>query len=533
MQKVLPQVQPDLRILLIEITQRCNMACDHCGSRCDIDSPQVLTKDDIYRLLKDVKEHIGTSTMINISGGEPLIRSDIFEIGEMIHKMGFDWGMVTNGSLITDDKIRRMKESGMKTITISLDGLKETHESLRHLPGCFDRIIESLKKLKKADFLDTVQVTFTSNKRNIREFPKLYKLLDEIGIDSVRTSCIDPIGRAGEHRELLLDGDDFRRLFAFVNKVNRAKGHTPIIWGCPHFFDGCLDGRHFFCFTGIYAASVLYNGDIFVCPNVPRRPEFIQGNIRTDSFSKVWKEKLTWFRNRCLPEFCEGCKYASSCRGDSVHSYDFDNERPNFCYREMLELKEEDYFKLLRRRYKHFDVVSVEAAEPEKARNIYLDPDAYEDIRTYFHMGKDHPLSRFEQQVGLVGYKLGEDYVVKYVFPSVIHAFAADNAVFARDTVRHAVRQTKIIRINSRHLARKGEYLGCELKFLGFAHSHPIQEELQYSVGDEIIHKRMHVRFGDYIAILINPWKELMGAYYGKERIRQANLHIIEPADEK
>lgn len=216
--------------LLIEITKKCNAMCDQCGSRCDINSEELLTKEQILSALKDVKENIGTYTMINISGGEPLMRKDLFEIMKEVSLMGFDWGMVSNGSLITDKVIDKMKDSGMKTITISLDGLRETHDSLRHLPGSYDKIIDALNKLKAASFLDHLQVTFTANKRNIYEFEELYGILNKIGLDSIRVSFMDPIGRALDNLDLLLNREEILYLTGFANKVNASKKNTHITW---------------------------------------------------------------------------------------------------------------------------------------------------------------------------------------------------------------------------------------------------------------------------------------------------------------
>ena len=75
-----------------------------------------------------------------------------------------------------------------------------------------------------------------------------------------------------------------------------------------------IDNRKFFCFAGIHAASILYNGDIFACPNIPRRPELIMGNIYKDSISDVWNNSFKVYREREDKKYCEGCKYKSVCR---------------------------------------------------------------------------------------------------------------------------------------------------------------------------------------------------------------------------
>ena len=517
--------QAELRVLLIEITQKCNAACDHCGSRCDIHSEEILSAEEIVDVFRDIKDSFGTGTMINITGGEPLMRKDLFDIMEQAHSMGFDWGMVTNGTLINDSVIEDMKRTGMKTITVSIDGVGETHESLRHLPGSYERILQHLKKLKDADFLDCLQVTFTSNRRNYKELPKLYEDLSEIGIDGIRTSCIDPIGRAGEHPELMMGRQELQYVLDFMKEQNSKTGSLPIEWGCCHYLGDRVQNRKFLCFAGIYAASILYNGDIFVCPNVERRPELIQGNIRKNRFSKVWKEGYRQFRERKIPHTCRNCRYVTECRGDSQHTYDFDLHRPKFCYREIFDTETKAYEAYLKQKFpklKRTEVLGQIGTD-----TVYIEPEAYREIQAYFHTGHMSPLSAYEQQMGLIGFRIDHNYVVKYVFPSAISSVAGDLAFFTKDTIPQAIRTTRSIIQNFPLSDDRNDMIGRGLTFLGFLHSHPTQEELCYSVGDEILHKRLYSRFGDYMGMLIYPKKELIGVYLGKT-IRQGNLCILE-----
>ena len=115
-----------------------------------------------------------------------------------------------NGTLITEDVIEKMKKTGMKTISISIDGMQETHESFRKLPGSFNIIIKNIIDLVDADFLEHIQVTFIANKKNIYELPALWRMLNNLGIDSLRISSIDPIGRATDNKDLFLDEKDFK-----------------------------------------------------------------------------------------------------------------------------------------------------------------------------------------------------------------------------------------------------------------------------------------------------------------------------------
>ena len=521
--------QKELKTLLIEVTRRCNLYCDQCGSRCEADEEDLLTKEQLIGLFYDLKEHIGTGVMLNITGGEPLLRKDLFEIMETATALGFDWGMVTNGTLIDDAVIGKLKKSGCKTITVSLDGVRETHDMLRHQKGCFDRILRALKLLKRADFLDHLQVTFTANKKNVYEFPKLYDIINKIGLDSIRVGLMDPIGRGEEHRDILLSRDEIRFLTGEVNRRNAAK-KMPVLMGCPHFFGDLLKNRRFFCIAGIHAASVLYNGDIFVCPNVPRREELIQGNIKTDSFSEVWEKGFSFFRNRPLPPGCTDCRYREACRGDSLHTFDFEHQTPGFCYRRIFDNETEQYLADLKRRYPDYHTEIVDG-DPGAA-DIYFEPEAYRELETYFHMGKKSPCSIYEQQVGLVGFRIDQNYVVKYIFPSYIKRYDAENARFDMGTVKQAEEETGIIKKCFGDSDDRADYVGEGLEFLGFAHSHTTEPELCYSEGDEKIHRFMTERCGHYIGILIRPDMEWIAAVYGEE-MKQGNLRIIRTKEEK
>ena len=102
-------------------------------------------------------------------------------------------------------------------------------------------------------------------------------------------------------------------------------------YGCSHYLDIPMEKEirdtYFFCITGLYVASILSNGDIFVCPNVERRKEFVQGNIKTDSFVDVWENRFELFRSddRLKCDKCSKCSKWKYCLGDSFHTFNFDS----------------------------------------------------------------------------------------------------------------------------------------------------------------------------------------------------------------
>lgn len=336
--------KPILQNLFWETTLRCNAKCKHCGSRAgeNIKRQEELTTEQIKTTLQDIaNKYDASKILLNITGGEPLVREDLFEVMAFAKKLGYPWGMTTNGILINDDIIQKMKETGMSTISISLDGIEESHDEFRGVKGSFSKILENMHKLKKANFLNYLQITTVANKININELENMYKIVQELQIDSWRIVNMDPIGRAEDNKELALDKEDYKYLLNFI-KEKRKKSKFDVTYGCTHFvgmeYEKEIRNHMFFCVTGFTTASILYNGDIYVCPSVERRKELVQGNIKTDNFIDVWENKFKWFRNldKLKCEECENCKDWKYCRGDSLDTWDFDNNKPKLCLSKML-----------------------------------------------------------------------------------------------------------------------------------------------------------------------------------------------------
>ena len=109
----------------------------------------------------------------------------------------------------------------METISISVDGLRDTHNEFRGVPNSYERIIKNVEKLKKANFLDWLQITTVINKSNINELEKLYSVIQDLSINSWRILSIEPIGRANENEDLLLKKEDYERLLTFISSKRK------------------------------------------------------------------------------------------------------------------------------------------------------------------------------------------------------------------------------------------------------------------------------------------------------------------------
>lgn len=336
--------RPILKDLFLEVTMRCNARCEHCGSSCgDKVVNDEISAEDLKNTLLDIsKKYNANGILLNVTGGEPLMRKDLFEIMEYAISLGYRWGMTSNGMLINDDILKKMEETKMETISISLDGLKETHENFRKVPNSFDKIIENIKKLQQVPSIKIVQVTTVANKKNLHELEELYKLMKQLNVISWRVINVDPIGRAKGNSDILLDSNDYIYLWNFI-KEKREENILNVEYGCSHYLDldyeKELRDTYFICSAGLYVASILSNGDISVCPNVERRTEFIQGNIKKDKFVDVWEKEFKIFRNenRTKCDKCSKCSKWKYCLGDSFHTWNFDDNRPNFCIKDILK----------------------------------------------------------------------------------------------------------------------------------------------------------------------------------------------------
>lgn len=535
------QIQP-LHDLFLEVTSRCNAFCDHCGSRCTADKQDELSSSDFNRVLDSVASQLGAkTTMLNITGGEPLMRRDLFEITAHADDLGFKWGLVTNGMLITDDVIAKMKATHMSTITISLDGMEKTHEEFRHVHGAFNRIISAIERLVEEDFVEHIQVTFIATKKNISELPEVYRLLSMLGIDTLRISGIDYIGRAKDNDELMLDKEDFLYLFEFIKK--HANSSLPVVWSCAHFFGNTADtldptGKQFVCDTGIHIASVLSNGDIFGCPDIPRRKELIQGNVLIDDFCDVWNNRFELYRNpdRTKAKQCEGCEHWKQCKGDSFHTFDFESGKPWFCYKEMFagessfeepeSVSYDSLIKMLHEKNGEMHYLEVKPSKFESPYTVVLTPQATKDLYSYFHYGEYHPSNLYEQQAALIGNQQGNNFLVKFIVPAILYNRAGNMATMDEFCIDQVLDEVSIINetLHRSDLIYQ-DSLG-PVQFIGFAHSHPLETEFRFSVHDAKNHMDFVKQFGTFVSILINPQKQKIVCFTGEECV-QSRLVLL------
>ncbi len=260
------------------------------------------------------------------------------KIGADLYKRGFPWGVVSNGMGMQKPMIAKLLSSGIRAMTISLDGLEDSHNWLRGNKKSFKHAINAISTLGKTEGLRYDVVT-CANQKNISELPELYDLLLKLGLKEWRIFTIFPIGRAKQHQILQLDSKEFKGLFDFIEKV-RVEGKIKLNYGCEGFlgnYEGRVRDNFFFCRAGINVASILVDGSISACPNL--RDNFIQGNIYKDNFAEVWENRYEKYRDRSWTRtgLCATCKDYDYCEGNGLHLRDEKTGELLFCHLKRIE----------------------------------------------------------------------------------------------------------------------------------------------------------------------------------------------------
>ena len=341
--------KPQLRSLFIEMTILCNEHCRHCGSRCgDIPMEQQLEDEEILSMLAKLKTQILSGAdgkqklpFLCVTGGEPLLRPTFCELMKACYDMGYHWGMTSNGLLLDEKMAGRLKDAGMATISISIDGLEQSHDWFRQTKGGYQAAMQSIRHLVRTGF-QHIMVTTVVHKRNIDELEQLYPVIKATGCDAWRIINVEPIGRALEDEEICLDTGDYQRMIQFIMEKRAKDSEMEVTFGCNHFLgpkrERELRSWYYMCTAGLYTAGIFYNGDIGGCLDIERRPETIQGNIRKDDFYEVWEKRFEIFRKEKSKKSktCKNCKHRTFCDGGGFHTWNLDEGEPRLCmYREV------------------------------------------------------------------------------------------------------------------------------------------------------------------------------------------------------
>ena len=337
----------ELNYLFWECTTRCNLHCRHCGSDCTAASnDKDMPLDDFLRAFDTIpKSELPQNFTVVLTGGEPLLRPDLSEIGHALRRRGVGWSMVSNGYLYDRAMHARLMDSGLGALTISLDGLEAEHDWMRGHKGSFQRTLDAIA-IAAAERHFNFDVVTCVNQRNLPQLQAIYDLLASLGVQRWRIFTIIPIGRALGHPELHLTNPQFVQLMEFIKAKREATtqeikhSNNQATMEVTFSREGYL-GRYerrvrqtpYFCHAGINIASVLIDGTICACPNIDRKA-FAQGNIYTHNLWQVWQDGFHLFRDRSWARrgMCKDCKAFNNCLGNGMHNWHGDCQEVINCH---------------------------------------------------------------------------------------------------------------------------------------------------------------------------------------------------------
>ncbi len=185
-------------VVIWNLIRRCNLTCKHCYSiSADTDFPNELSTEQVFTVMDDLKQ-FGVPVLI-LSGGEPLLRPDIYDIAQRSKDMGFYTALSTNGTLIDNSNIDKIAEMGFDYLGISIDGIAETHDKFRRKEGAFDASIKALRLCHDKGI--KVGLRFTMTQDNAEQLPQLLTLMDDENIDKFYFSHLNYAGRGNKNRK--------------------------------------------------------------------------------------------------------------------------------------------------------------------------------------------------------------------------------------------------------------------------------------------------------------------------------------------
>ncbi|MBO4291532.1 MAG: radical SAM protein [Lachnospiraceae bacterium] len=309
-----------------EVTMGCNMRCGHCGSSCEGSLPGELNTEEALDLCDQIAE-LGLK-WITLSGGEPLTRKDTPELVKRLSGNGVIVNIITNGWLLNGKMAQKLKDSGISTVAISIDGTPAIHDKIRK-KGAFEHARQAFHAMAELG-IETGAVT-TITKQNIDILSDLKEELIGMGVKTWQVQLGLPMGNLKERPDWLLEPAQVRDVIDFcysTAKEGRIRIYPADCIG--YYSKKDLETRRISyradsyalwdgCNAGVRGFGILHNGDILGCTSI-RSKEFIEGNIRERRLREIWEDEnaFSWRRQLTkekLAGSCKTCIYGSKCLG--------------------------------------------------------------------------------------------------------------------------------------------------------------------------------------------------------------------------
>lgn len=362
-----PPPPPPLRMVFWETTKGCNLSCQHCRAVPQLScGPTDLTTKEAFSLIDQIAA-VSRPVMV-LSGGEPLFRRDVFQIGEYGRGRGFRMALATNGTLVDTAVAAQIATAGFARVSISLDGARaHTHDRFRGLPGAYQLAMRGIRYLRDEGV--SVQINSTIAKHNVDELPEMLDVAQQVGADALHIFMLVPVGCGLELSESqMLPPDRYEEVLNWFYDQSKTVTLDLKATCAPHYFrvraqriieerkqgdrstpfiapgtrakaaPDPAGGRPLStmtrgCLAGTAVCFVSNEGEIYPCGYLP----VSAGNVRRRTFGEIWGGADVFLQLRdpgALDGKCGICRYQAICGGCRARAFgvggDYLAEEP-FC----------------------------------------------------------------------------------------------------------------------------------------------------------------------------------------------------------
>jgi radical SAM protein with 4Fe4S-binding SPASM domain len=361
------------RLVFWEVTKGCNLRCIHCrATATELASPLDLPTSKALEIIGDIAAY--GSPILVLSGGEPLYRRDIFELARSASDRGLRVALATNGTMVTKDVARQIVNSGVKRVSISIDGADaDTHDSFRGIPGAYEAAIRGLRNLKELGM--SVQINMTVARHNVHQVADVLALARRLGADALHTFLLVPVGCGVEIADKqMVPPDEYERILNWfydqaqvgdiemkatcaphyfrVARQRRAAEHPSAAaagksngrdigptemtmpgstgmalhplpkhaGGHPHGDPAAMNAMTKGCLAGTGVCFISHMGEVFPCGYLP----VLAGDLRHQGFKEIWEDGAVFADLRDTEKLegkCGRCEFRNVCMGCRARAY--------------------------------------------------------------------------------------------------------------------------------------------------------------------------------------------------------------------
>lgn len=324
-----------LRMVAWEVTRSCNLSCVHCRAS-SLHGPYEgeLDTENCFLLIDQIAE-LGKPVVI-LTGGEPLLRTDIYDVASYGDRKGLRMVLATNGTLVTEAVSRRMIESGIKRVSVSIDGMDAaSHDAFRRVPGAFAGAMAGIKAMKNTGLEFQINTTITRD--NLHQIKDILNLSIGLGAAAHHIFLLVPTGRGKDLADQAITAEDYERTLEWFHEESLQCPIQLKATCAPHYFrihhqrkketaqksefQSPLHAMTRGCLGGISFCFISHTGQVQPCGYL----ELDCGQIKERRFADIWRGSPVFkdLRNPGLYEGkCGRCEFIRVCGGCRARAYE-------------------------------------------------------------------------------------------------------------------------------------------------------------------------------------------------------------------